>query len=150
MLLQIVAVDSLGNIYFSEETNIGRVRKFSVSSQSVSTITGTGASGAGSSVSLNNPNGLHIDTIGNIYIADYLSRRILKQDLSTLSVSIVASGLNGPHHAWSDINGNIYIAGNKTKIIIKNKYEAVYWINNRNTQLYKIFMLNNQNKINIL
>ena len=113
-----MAVDSLGNIYISEYANPSRVRKFTSATRTVSTVIGIGASGPGSAISLNNPTGLHVDSVGNLYVADYTNNgRITKQNPNTLSVSTVVTGGQNSFHAWSDVNGNIYIAGRVQTIL---------------------------------
>ncbi len=67
-----IALDSSGNVYFSDISN-QRVRKITVSTGIITTYAGTGSGTyngdgvAATSASLFNPNGLFIDTSGNIF-----------------------------------------------------------------------------------
>ena len=116
--------DSSGNYYVSEYTG-NRVRKVvtvttdiptsypSLSPHSVSvisTIAGTGKgsysgdNGQASSATVANPEGLAIDSLGNVYIADTYNLRIRKITISTGIITTIAgsttsgsfSGDNGP------------------------------------------------------
>ncbi|MCX6043672.1 MAG: tandem-95 repeat protein [Chloroflexi bacterium] len=70
-----VAVDSLDNIYVADAGN-QRIRKIDPTDESISTFAGTGAAGYSgdggnaTSAELNNPRGVAIDSLGNVYIAD--------------------------------------------------------------------------------
>ncbi len=76
-----IAVDKSGNIYVVD--NSTRIRKID-SLGIITTIAGngmTGFSGDGGPstlATLNMPNGIAIDTLGNIYVADYYNYRIRK------------------------------------------------------------------------
>jgi hypothetical protein len=74
-----------------------------------------------SSPGLTNPQGVTVDGSGNVYIADYTNRQVLKETMSggTYTLSTVASADNGlgtPEMVAVDGSGNVYIAdsaGNK-------------------------------------
>ncbi|BFH60104.1 NHL domain-containing protein [Paenibacillus azoreducens] len=124
-----VAVDSTGNLYIADSSN-HRVRKVDTSGK-ISTIAGTGTGGysgdggPATSASLNNPYGLTIDSIGNLYISDYSNDCIRKVDISG-KISTVAGGkgngysgdggpatsakLSYPDGVAVDSSGNLYIA----------------------------------------
>jgi hypothetical protein len=76
-----VAVDVAGNLYIADTQN-NRIRKISASTGLVSTIAGNGIGlygGDGASASLAGlfgPYGLFLDSVGNLYIADYFDHRI--------------------------------------------------------------------------
>jgi DNA-binding beta-propeller fold protein YncE len=72
-----MVIDERGNIYVSDDN---RIRKIS-SNGDVSTIAGSTAGygdGDALTAKFNNPNGLGIDSEGNIYIADDNNNRIRK------------------------------------------------------------------------
>jgi sugar lactone lactonase YvrE len=76
-----VAVDSAGNLYIADYAN-NRIRR--VSGGMITTVAGNGVSGssgdggAATSASLNQPQGVAVDTPGNLYIADSYNYRIRK------------------------------------------------------------------------
>ncbi len=109
-----IAIDSSGNLYFSDFGN-HRVRKITAVTGIISTYAGTGASsytgdgGVANSAALYLPNGLCIDTSGifnilldkahiffyilstdNIYIGDHGNNRIRKIAVSTSIISTIA------------------------------------------------------------
>jgi uncharacterized protein (TIGR03437 family) len=124
-----LAVDSSGNVYFSDTHN-SRVRKIT-SAGVISTIAGNGTAGyagdgaAATSGALSAPGGLAVDSGGNVYIADYGSSTVRKVD-SKGNISTIAGtgawGLSGdggpanktplanPFAVAVDAAGNIYIA----------------------------------------
>ncbi len=77
-----VAIDRIGNIYFSDNTNnvIRKVNYIGI----ITTIAGNGTAGysgdggAATLAQLNGPTGLTIDAVGNIYIADQYNNCIRK------------------------------------------------------------------------
>jgi hypothetical protein len=77
-----VATDTLGNMYFADTQN-NRVRKVTSSTKGIiSTVAGNGTSGfsgdgnAATSAQLNNPTGVAVDSLGDIFIADTVNQRI--------------------------------------------------------------------------
>src|ERR1035438_593453 len=99
-----VAVDAAGNLYIADYFNY-RIRK--VSNGVITTVAGTGVTGYGgdngqaTSALLGGPEGVAVDSAGNLYIADALNYRIRK--VSGGIITTVAgngtpgfSGDNGP------------------------------------------------------
>jgi hypothetical protein len=110
-----IAIDSSGNVYFSEFYN-QRIRKITVSTGIITTYAGTGScaysgdGGAASSASLCLPSGLAIDAsgnqsftyyrsttltairtlLGNIYISDDVNQRVRKITVLTGVISTIA------------------------------------------------------------
>ena len=126
-----VAVDDAENIYVGD-TNNDRVRKVSASTGLISTVAGNGTQGyngdgiAATSAGLYFPDGVAVDSAGNIYIADAGDNRIRKVSASTGLISTVAGngtqGYNGdgiaatsaqlynPNGVAVDSAGNLFIA----------------------------------------
>ncbi|MEI6403488.1 MAG: hypothetical protein WCP59_15020, partial [Actinomycetota bacterium] len=126
-----LAIDTAGNIYIAD-TNNHRVRKVTASTGLITTIAGTGTNGyngdniTATTAQLNGPNGVAIDTAGNIYIADTGNERVRKIDAGTGIITTIAgtgmyghngdnitattARLNGPNGVAIDTAGNIYIA----------------------------------------
>jgi hypothetical protein len=126
-----VAVDTAGNIYIADRDN-ARVRKVDAITGVITTIAGTGTSGyngdniTATTARLRNPNGVAVDTAGNIYIVDSGNYRIRKVTGSSGVITTIAGdgdygGGGDDGQATSaqlriasgvavDTAGNIYIA----------------------------------------
>jgi streptogramin lyase len=94
----------------------------------VSTLAGSGsnsfADGPAASARFNTPSGVAVDSVGNVYVADYFNNRIRKIDTGTMTVSTLAgSGVQGsangpaasaefyyPAGVAIDSVGNMYVA----------------------------------------
>jgi len=124
-----LALDSAGNLYISDASN-NRVRKVRPGG-TISTVAGNGTccySGDGGpaiSAQLNSPEGLAVDSSGNLYIADASNNRVRKVTpggtISTVAGTGIAgySGDGGPAASAQlsapkglalDSSGNLYIA----------------------------------------
>jgi uncharacterized protein (TIGR03437 family) len=122
-----VAVDSASNLYITDGDN-QRIRK--VSNGTITTVAGNGTpgfsgdDGPAASAELNGPQGIAVDSAGNLYITDYLNDRI--REVSNGVITTVAGngtfgfrGDDGPATAAElylpvtvavDAGGNLYIA----------------------------------------
>ena len=115
-----IAIDATGNLYVTENY---RVRKITPKGK-VSTLAGSEkgfADGQGSAARFNNPNGIAIDSAGNLYVADTYNRRIRKitpkGEVSTLAgrESGFADGkgsvarFNALYGIAIDTAGNLYV-----------------------------------------
>jgi trimeric autotransporter adhesin len=132
-----VAVDSIGNLYFSDTGN-NRIRK--VSNGTITTIAGTGKAGYSGdngpaiSAQLNDPIGIALDSAGNIYIADhnnYVIRKISNGVITTIAGSNVAgftgdgglataAQLDNPYGITVASSGNVYFsdaANNRVRLL---------------------------------
>ena len=122
-----IALDSAGNLYIADTYN-GRIR--TVSGGIITTVAGNGGVGYGgdggsaSSATLNFPEGVAVDSAGNIYITDTDNRRVRKVSGGIIT-TVVGNGTQGssgdggpgtsatlsvPIGITTDPAGNIYIA----------------------------------------
>ncbi len=107
-----IAVDAAGNIYFVDTGN-NQVNKFAVGG-TMSRIAGTGTSGAtgdggaATAATLSNPNGIAIDSSGNIFIADTFNaaiRMVASVGSSTPSLTAQTIRFNAPFPGTVGGNG---------------------------------------------
>ncbi|MDU0458509.1 MAG: hypothetical protein RW306_07200 [Geobacteraceae bacterium] len=131
-----VALDNVGNLYIADRSN-HRIRKVAADSGIITTVAGNGTGGfAGdggmaTAATLSSPNGVTVDSFGNLYIADDVDNRIRKVSANTGIIATVAGdgtigllggsfggdggvatsgSLNNPHGVSVDSIGNLYIA----------------------------------------
>jgi len=94
-----VKVDAAGNVYIADVNN-QRIRKINTSGN-ISTIAGNGTAGfsgdgfAATAANLNTPEGVAVDTSGNIYIADYANNRVRMVNKSGIISTIAGTGTSG-------------------------------------------------------
>ena len=119
-----IAVDSAGNLYIADTRNN---RILEVSNGVITTVAGGGSSlgdnGPATSAQLANPQGVAVDSAGNLYLADTANNRIRK--VSGGVITTVAGGgssgladngpatsaqLNYPTAVAVDSAGNVYVA----------------------------------------
>lgn len=80
-----IALDQSGNLYIADGSN-NRIRKVQKTTQMITTVAGNGEQGfqgdegAAINASLNRPQGITIDTFGNLYISDTFNHSIRKVD----------------------------------------------------------------------
>ncbi len=96
-----VALDGAGNLYIADTAN-NRVRKIAavngIPTGTITTVAGNGTAGLGGNcqaslaqvVELNRPQGVTVDSAGNLYIADTGNQRILRMDAATGLIATVA------------------------------------------------------------
>ncbi len=121
--------DKQGNLYFSQSLS-HKIRKIDTAGI-ITTIAGTGTGGfngdnqLATAAELYQPNGIAIDTFGNIYIADGINNRIRKIDIATGIITTfagngnpgfsgdsglaTAASLHVPSSICFDKRGNLYI-----------------------------------------
>jgi sugar lactone lactonase YvrE len=134
------AVDSPGNLYIADY-NGNRIRK--VSGGIITTVAGNGTSGfsgdggPATGASLNGPSSVAVDSLGNLYIADFIGQRIRK--VSDGIITTIAgtgnpnfSGDGGPaasaslNYPWGvavDLFGNVYIGdsgNNRVRVVLSS------------------------------
>jgi len=94
-----ITLDAIGNIYFGDTYNY-RIRKINTSG-TITTVAGNGGigfsgdGGPATSAQFNLPIGLVSDSVGNLYISDWLNRRVRKVSSSGTITTIAGSGVNG-------------------------------------------------------
>lgn len=124
-----VVLDSAGNIYIADTGN-NKIRKVTVATGIITTIAGTGAAsfggdtGVATNAQLNQPTGLAVDSLGNVYVADTGNNRIREITPAGIITTIAGNGNNSssgdsglataasissPHGIAIDTNGNLYI-----------------------------------------
>ena len=132
-----VAVDKSGNVYIADQFN-NRVRK--VSGGTISTVAGNGTSGytgdaaAATSAELSDPEGIAIDSAGNLYISD-TSNSVVRKVSTSGTISTIAgnftsgAGYSGDGAAATSANlyhpsgivvdskGRIFIADSTNNIV---------------------------------
>ena len=126
-----VAFDAARNLYIADTGN-SRVRRVNATTGVIITVAGTsqkdydGDGGLGNAASLVNPEGVAVDSEGNLYIADTGDNRVRRVDAVTGIITTIAgtgedgeSGDGGPATEASldrptsvavDVEGNLYIA----------------------------------------
>jgi len=120
-----VAVDTAGNLYVADSAN-SRICKIVVATGVVTTLAGSTqgyADGTGTAARFDWPQGVAVDTAGNLYVADTYSPRIRKIVVATGVVTTLAGGTygyadgTGPAAQFSllvsvaaDTVGNLYVA----------------------------------------
>ena len=129
-----------GNVYLADSGN-SRIRKVTISTGIISTIAGTGTKsrsgdgGPATSATLYLPQGVALDAVGNVYIADTDNYVIRKITVSTGIISTIAgkgtadyggdngaatsATLSSPTGIALDTSGNVYIADNGNSRIRK-------------------------------
>ena len=131
-----IAVDSAGNLYIAD-TNDGRIRL--VTGGTITTVAGSGGccfsgdGGPAAGASLYDPEGVAIDSAGNLYIADTINDRVRKVSGGTIATiagngvyrysgdrgPAVNAALNQPYGVTPDSAGNLYIADDQNNRIRK-------------------------------
>lgn len=125
-----IAVNQAGDIFVTD--NGHKVRKIT-SAGVVTTFAGSGstgsADGTGTAASFNSPEGLAIDTAGNLFVADFSNHKIRKITPAGVVTTFAGSGSAGsadgtgssatfsnPIGVATDIAGNVYVADGTNKI----------------------------------
>ncbi len=135
-----IALDTSGNLYISDCAN-QRIRRVDASTGIITTVAGNGTAaysgdgGAATSASLNFPQGVVLDSTGNLYIADSENNVIRRVNGATGVISTFAgnfnaggtysgdggpatsAGLNTPGGVALDGSGNLYIADQGNNVV---------------------------------
>jgi mucin-19 len=138
-----LCLDTIGNIYVADRGN-HRIRRITPSGI-VSTLAGSGTAtfldGIGTSAAFNLPQGIAIDSSGNLYVADRNTNRIRRITQSGVVTTIAGfgtltyidgigtnSGLSAPIGMCVDNNDNLYVAANNRIRRISNLYNSSYFV----------------------
>jgi sugar lactone lactonase YvrE len=140
-----VALDGAGNLYIADTGN-NAVREIAAFTSVIVTVAGNGTPGsagngvAATSAELNQPQGVTVDSSGNLYIADTSNHLIRRVDAASGTLSTVAgngitnpvtgdgsysgdsgpaiqAGLDFPYAVAFDAAGNMYIPDSKNNVI---------------------------------
>ncbi|HEX7413989.1 MAG TPA: T9SS type A sorting domain-containing protein [Bacteroidia bacterium] len=134
-----LALDDTGNLYIADGANsvIRKVNTLGI----ISTIAGNGTQGYGgdggqsSNAKLNNPKGITVDAIGNLYIADYGNNVVRRVNTNGIISTFAGNGTAGysgdggqatgaemnPLGLTVDVSGNLYISdanNNRIRMVI--------------------------------
>ncbi|MDD2789857.1 MAG: SMP-30/gluconolactonase/LRE family protein [Sulfurimonas sp.] len=129
-----VAVDSSGNVYVADYGN-HIIRKIT-SAGVVTTLAGSGnigsADGTGTAASFKYPEGVAVDSSGNVYVTDYIDHKIRKITSAGVVTTLAGSGtagssngtgeaasFNNPNGVAVDSSGNVYVADSSNNKIRK-------------------------------
>lgn len=135
-----IALDASGNLYISDVVN-QRIRRVNVSTGVISTVAGngtaayTGDGGLATSASLSFPQGIALDSAGNLFIADSSNNVVRRVNAATGVITTVAgsfnlggtysgdggpatsAGLSAPGGVALDGAGNLFIADMGNNVI---------------------------------
>ena len=95
-----LAFDGAGNLLIADTSN-QRIRRVDHKTLIITTVAGNGAAGfsgdggPATNASFNNPNGIRVDGLGNLYIADTSNDRVRRVDGKTGIISTVAGNGTG-------------------------------------------------------
>jgi putative addiction module component (TIGR02574 family) len=137
-----VIVDSAGNLFIADSFN-NRIRKVDTNGV-ISTVAGNGSTpsfgspvgdnGAATNAEINTPEGICLDTNGNLFIADTVDQRIRKVATNGIITTVAGNGtagygpdnftptsseLNNPTSVTMDSSNNLYIADSANSRIRK-------------------------------
>jgi sugar lactone lactonase YvrE len=130
---QAVAVDPGGNVYVADRGN-NVIRKILTTGRVV-TLAGTKTAGyvdaTDEAASFNNPSGLVVDNVGNVYVSDQ-GNAAIRKITSTGAVSTIAGGntqttlLNLPSAIAMDATGNLFIVDEGGRIFEYTTASVLY------------------------
>ena len=110
-----LAVDAAGNLYVADSAN-NQIRKITPGG-TVTVLAGTGAvgsaDGAANVATFNSPEGVAVDSSGNVFVADTDNNEIREIHASSGQVTTVvgaAAGLYNPYGIAVDAAGTLYVA----------------------------------------
>jgi len=119
-----LAIGPAGEIYIAEGNRIREVK----TDGRLTTFAGTGTAGSGgdggpaAQAQLNMPQGLAVDSVGNVYIADTLNNRVRRVDVNGTITTVAGSGevtLNYPTGLAIGFNDTLFIADTGNNVILR-------------------------------
>ena len=135
-----LALDAVGNLFIADSSNYV-IRRIDAVTGIITTVAGRGVSGGdlgdgGPAIdtAFSRPIDVALDVAGNLFIADFLSRRVRKVDQAGIITTIAGTGfegytgdggpaslaqLNQPYGVAVDKEGNLYIADFYAHVIRK-------------------------------
>lgn len=133
-----IALDAAGNVYIAD-SGVSKIYKYTLTTGKITTVAGsgtfgfTGDGGPAIFANLGDPQGVALDSAGNIYIADTVNNRIRKVTVADGIISTIAgtgrAGYTGdggpatsaqlyaPGGLFVDSGGNIYVADTHNSVI---------------------------------
>lgn len=136
-----LAIDGVENIYVAEARG-HRIRKINVKSGLVTTIAGCGEcgfdgdGGPAANAHLHGPEGVFVDSVGNVLIADTYNQRIRKVDGNTGIITTIAG--NGKAGYQGDGIDAREAMLNEPAGVVADKFGNVYFNDYRNERVRKI------------
>lgn len=118
-----VTVDPTGDLYIADTGN-HRIRKVEASTGTITTVAGTGVGGlsgdggAATAAQLANPQGVALDLMGDLLIADTGNGRVRKVDLSTGMIQTFAV-VTTPTGLAPDGTGQVYVSSSGDHRVFK-------------------------------
>jgi len=141
-----IALDSAGDLYIADTGN-SRIRRVDASSGLITTVAGTGVlsfsgdGGTATKAALNRPQGVAIDSSGNLWIADSGNYRVRMVAAASGQINTVVgnggfkfagdggpatnANFNGPQGVAVDAAGNVYVADTSNHRIRKITTDGV-------------------------
>jgi hypothetical protein len=150
-----IALDDTGNVYIADQVN-NVIRKIRVSTGIITTVAGNGYNygtgkggysgdgGPATAAELNNPTGVAIDGLGNMYIADYQNnvvRKVSSNGIMSTYCGNGSAGYNGDDlpkdvialdsltGICTDNANNVYIAdANNSRVCMVNAMDSICYL----------------------
>jgi len=134
-----IAVDAAGNIFIDDGNNY-RIREVTVADGKINTVAGNGSYGSAgdgglpTAAYITNVYGVGVNSLGNLFLADYNNLRIRKVVLASTINTVAGNGLpdftgnnvpvagtvlKTPTDATSDASGNIFLADLNNNVVLK-------------------------------
>ncbi len=143
-----IAMDREGNLYIAEYLT-NAIRKVTAATGIITTIAGVATFGTGSyggdggpatAAQLNGPEGVALDSHGNVYIADQYNNRIRRVDASTGIITTVAGiGPTSLTGSYSGDGGPATAAGISQPVhLIFDKYDNMYVADEENERIRRV------------